>query len=137
VAKYTLQARLVVRETPATYASVVAPYISSFPAERTAWVGAILDGTKEAERVIFSSQGEDGFVLLPDLKWDGTTRAALYLTALVRDASLRSLRDLRRAHLPLLTRIREQAYASCGERYGVLAGQLRLFIHYQPSYCEC
>jgi len=130
-----------VRETPAAYAAVVEPYISSFPADRTAWVHAILDGVKEAERVIYrSDEAEEaaglGFVLIPDLKWDGTTLASLYLSAIVRDASIRSLRDLRPRHVPLLKRIREQAYASTKEKYGVEAGQLRTFIHYQPSYCE-
>jgi m7GpppX diphosphatase len=125
------------RETPEAYASAVEPYISSFPPERTAWVHAILEGRKEAERVIFRDEDkENGFVILPDLKWDGTTLAALYLTTIVQDASIRSMRDLRRKHIPLLRAIRAQAYASAKEGYGVEEGDLRLFIHYQPSYCE-
>lgn len=113
------------------------PYISSFPPERIAWVHAILDGKKEADRVLFSSAGDEGFMLIPDLKWDGTTLPALYLTALVRDGSIRSLRDLKRGHVGLLREIRRQAYATVKEVYGVGAGELRLFVHYQPSYCEC
>lgn len=112
------------------------PYISSFPADRLAWVYAILEGKKEAERVLFRSEGDDGFVLLPDLKWDGTTLSALYLTAIVQNSSIRSLRDLTRAHIPLLKGIRDQAYAITKDKYGVESGELRMFIHYQPSYCE-
>jgi m7GpppX diphosphatase len=114
---------------------VVEPYISSFPPERTAWVHAILEGRKEADRVLFSSAGAEGFMLLPDLKWDGTTTAALYLTAIVRDASIRSMRDLTRRHIGLLKSIKREAYAVCGDKWGVQPGELRLFIHYQPSYC--
>lgn len=136
IKKYTAQPRRVLSESPELYASIVEPYIASFPADRTAWVRAILNGEKEAERVLFSKPGDGGFMLLPDLKWDGTTLPALYLTALVRDGSIRSMRDLTKAHLGLLRDIRRQAYATVKEKYGVGAGELRLFVHYQPSYCE-
>lgn len=86
--------------------------------------------------MLFSSPGDAGFMLIPDLKWDGTTMAALYLTALVRDGSIRSLRDLKKKHVALLKDIRRQAYATVAEKYGVGPGELRLFVHYQPSYCE-
>lgn len=156
--KYTAQPRKVLHETPETYKSVVEPYIESFPPERLEWVRAILEGRKEAERVVYRSPelplvGADGatstdaengtkglentFVLVPDLKWDGTTTRQLYLTAISGDGRIRSLRDLRAEHLPLLKAIRKQAYVSAKEKYGVEKGDLRMFIHYQPSYCEC
>lgn len=135
IKKYTAQPRRILVETPETYRAVVEPYITSFPPERTAWVQAILDGVKEADRVVFSSPGEEGFMITPDLKWDGVTLSALYLTALVRDGRIRSMRDLERRHIPLLKEIRRQAYAVSKERWGVGAGELRLFVHYQPSYC--
>lgn len=137
IAKYTQQPRKLLRETPETYSNVVAPYIASFPPERTAWVDAILRGEKEADRVVFRDTDEaTGFTIVPDLKWDGVTLAGLYLTAIVQDGRIKTMRDLGRAHLPLLRRIREQAYATAKEKYGVEQGELRLFIHYQPSYCE-
>lgn len=38
----------------------------------------ILGGLKEAERVIFRDEDpENGFIILPDLKWDGTNMSAL------------------------------------------------------------
>ncbi|KAL1405833.1 hypothetical protein Q8F55_007511 [Vanrija albida] len=135
IKKYTAQQRRVLRETPAAYASVVEPYIASFPPDRLEWVYAILEGRKEAERVVFrDTDPRTGFVLTPDLKWDGVTLTALYLTALVQTRGIRSIRDLTREHLPLLRRISATAYATAAERYGVEAGQLRLFVHYQPSY---
>lgn len=167
--KYTAQPRKILHETPETYRTVVEPYIESFPPERLEWVRAILEGRKEAERVVYRSpelplasakdaEGADSgdgsaaanaekngvakgientFVLVPDLKWDGTTVRQLYLTAIVGDGRIRSLRDLRAEHLPLLRAIRQQAYVSAKEKYGVEKGDLRMFIHYQPSYCEC
>lgn len=131
-----MQPRRLLTESPETYRAVVEPYIASFPPERIAWVHAILDGKKEAERVLFNRVGQEGFMILPDLKWDGTTTAALYLTALVRDGAIRSMRDLERKHIPLLKDIKQVAYAVCSEKWGVGAGELRLFVHYQPSYCK-
>ena len=38
----------------------------------------ILEGRKEAERVLFDDKHEDvGFMLVPDLKWDQTSMSAL------------------------------------------------------------
>lgn len=42
----------------------------------------ILEGRKEAERVYYRSEGDDGFVILPDLKWDETTEKALVCVVL-------------------------------------------------------
>ena len=54
--------------------------------------------------------------------------------ALVRDRSLRSLRCLTAAHLPLLRRLRQEAGAALQRRYGVRPDQLRAFLHVPPSY---
>lgn len=100
----------------------------------------ILDGKKETESVIFRSPS---FILLPDLKWDRKTLASLYLIAIVQDRSLQSLRDLTKAHVPLLESIRDTAAQVAQEKYALrndngdgfgVGGKLRCFIHYQPSY---
>lgn len=74
------------------------------------------------------------------MKWDLHTVASLYLIAIVRDEQLRSLRDLRArkelGHISLLKSIRREAFAVAQERWGIERGGLRMYIHYQPSYCE-
>lgn len=66
------------KETPQIYTSVVVPFMDSFPASRLDWVLAILDGRKEAERVLWRDQDPRfGFVIIPDLKWDGVSLNAL------------------------------------------------------------
>jgi m7GpppX diphosphatase len=101
-------------------------------------VSDILSGAAEASAVLFADPDpEHGFVLLPDMKWDGRAPAALYLLALARAPGLRSLRDLRRAHLPLLTAVRATAARVAAEKWGLPHGALRMFVHYQPSYCMC
>ncbi len=55
-------------------------------------VTKILSGEAEQKAVLFSSPE---FILLPDMKWDRHTIGSLYLVAIARDPTLRSLRDLR------------------------------------------
>ena len=59
-----------------------------------------------------------------------------YLTVLVQTKSIRSLRDLSPDHLPLLNKIRDTTRQVVKEKFGVEKDKIRLFVHYQPSYCE-
>lgn len=61
---------------------------------------------------------------------------ALYLLVLTQDRSIQSLRDLTPAHLPLLRNIRQQSEKAAMEKYGISKGELRFFVHYQPTYCK-
>ncbi|POY75607.1 hypothetical protein BMF94_1229 [Rhodotorula taiwanensis] len=135
IRKYSVQVSRLVRETPAVYEQTVKPYVDSIPASSMSWVYNILDGTAEAENVLFRDDDpETGFVLTPDLKWDQKTMSALYLLVLTQDRSIRSLRDLRSRHLPLLLNIRRECERVARERYGIDSGELRFFVHYQPTY---
>jgi len=69
------------------------------------------------------------------MKWDLKTVSSLYLVALVQDRSIRSLRDLNRNHLGLLKSIRLEASRIVKERWGLGSGSLRMYVHYQPTYC--
>ncbi|RDB14766.1 m7GpppX diphosphatase [Hypsizygus marmoreus] len=133
VHKYTKQELVMVRETPELYERIVKPYISAFPSARTQWVENILLGHSEQSKVLFSSPE---FLILPDMKWDLTTTSSLYLVALVQDRSVRSIRDLRRTHIPLLSAIRREAERIVKEKWGLGKGTLRMYIHYQPSYYQ-
>ncbi|KAJ1899801.1 hypothetical protein LPJ66_001887 [Kickxella alabastrina] len=57
----------------------------------------------------------------------------MYLVAIVHRRDIKSLRDLTASHLPLLKNIRDNSIVAA-QAYGVSAEQLRLYIHYQPSY---
>lgn len=66
----------------------------------------ILDGKAEVERVIYKDVDPDtGFVLVPDLKWDGKELENLYVLAIARKRGILSLRELKGEHLPLLRNI--------------------------------
>ncbi|KAG5349937.1 hypothetical protein C0989_001194 [Termitomyces sp. Mn162] len=131
IRKYTRQNIVMVRETPDLYGSIVKPYITVFPKSRTQWVENILLGLSEQDKILFSSPD---FVILPDMKWDLKTISSLYLVALVQDRGIRSLRDLRKQHIPLLKAIRSEGERVVEEKWALGKGAVRMYIHYQPSY---
>ncbi|CAO3587232.1 unnamed protein product [Absidia cylindrospora] len=143
IRKYEEQQRYLIKETPTVYDQVTRPYIDSIPATRIDWVHNILNGKAEVDRVLYHDRHvENGFVILPDMKWDGHPDS-LYLVAIVMDPSLTSLRSLTANHIPLLERIQatsikiaqeQQQQSSTSSDIITDPPQLRCFIHYQPSY---
>ncbi|KAJ2351255.1 hypothetical protein IWW50_004603, partial [Coemansia erecta] len=132
--KHRRQHRRWITETPGLYALVTKPFIDAQPASRIQWVYNILAKKDEADRIVYEDPDpENGFIILPDLKWDAYNAASMYLVAIVHRRGLKSLRDLTDAHLPLLKNIREKAQIAA-RKYGVPHDKLRLYIHYQPSY---
>ncbi|KAB5590122.1 Scavenger mRNA-decapping enzyme DcpS [Ceratobasidium theobromae] len=135
IRKFTKQPFSMVRETPQIYLEVIKPYIEAFPPSRLQWVYNILAHETEEDKILFEDPSPtDGFIILPDLKWDGKTMSTFYIQAIVHPRDIYSLRDIRKRHLPMLRNIRKQAIKVSQEKYGLTAGQLRLFVHYQPSY---
>ena len=66
----------------------------------------ILDKKAEADRIVFENPDpSDGFVLIPDLKWNQKQLDDLYLIAICHRRGIKSLRDLTPEHLPLLRNI--------------------------------
>lgn len=99
------------------------------------WLYNVLDHQQEVERIVFEDPCEKlGFILLPDLKWDGVTLETLYLLAITRERNIKSLRDLTDEHLPLLYNIRDKGISCIAEKYNIPRSQLRIFFHYQPSF---
>ena len=65
-------------------------------------------------------------------EWDKTTLSSFYLLAIAQDRTIRSLRDLRKQHVPGNPR---RGHPNCLRKYGLRNGSLRMYVHYQPSYC--
>ncbi|KAM6999909.1 m7GpppX diphosphatase [Tautogolabrus adspersus] len=134
VKKYQRQESFLVEETGEDYQSITLPYIQqqSFSLQ---WVYNILEKKAEADRVVFEDPDPKvGFVLLPDFKWDQKQVDDLYLIALAHCRGIRSLRDLKSEHLPLLQNIFEKGKEAIMQRYNIPASKLRVYLHYQPSY---
>ncbi|KAK0525251.1 hypothetical protein OC835_005670 [Tilletia horrida] len=138
ILKYSAQDKYMVRETPEVYENVVRTWIESQPASRINWVYNILDKVKEKDSIIYEdADPQNGFIIVPDLKWDQRTLSSLYLVAIVHNRALRSLRDLTPQHLPLLKAVRDAAQRVAADRFGVHADRgpsVRCFLHYQPTY---
>lgn len=134
IEKYSICQKYIINETPDLYESITLPYITSSQFSLD-WVYNILEHKQETERIVFEDKHpENGFVLLPDLKWDGRNVETLYLLGIVRKRDIKSLRDLNASHLPLLRNLRESAKQAILERYGLNPNQLRMYFHYQPSF---
>ncbi|ORX47863.1 scavenger mRNA decapping enzyme [Piromyces finnis] len=139
IKKYSEQPRVIINETPEQYKNIVLPYIESLPPERTAWVENILEGRQEADSLIYNDKdSETGFIIVPDSKWDRTLNT-LYVQCIVHKRGIRSVRDLRREHLPLLRKVYEIATTLVPKIYStesekITADQLKIYFHYQPSY---
>lgn len=136
IRKYRTQNFRYVTETPDLYDKVVKPYIETQKGDRIQWVYNILFHGKEAESVIYHDKDpESGFVLLPDMKWDKVSMDALYLIAIVNRLDVASVRDLNGSHLPFLKNLNEVVKTVTVTKFPDLErDQLRVFIHYQPSY---
>ena len=135
IKKHQPQKRRVVAETKALYQSVVGPYIQTKTGDRLDWVYNILDHKAETDRILFEDKDQrNGFILLPDLKWDGTTLSSLYVLALVHRRDIASLRDLNGSHIAFLQHIRQSCLSFLSTRYGIARDRCRMYVHYHPSY---
>ncbi|XP_058461501.1 m7GpppX diphosphatase [Malaya genurostris] len=134
ILKFSAHTRYLVEETAFDYQTVSLPHLKQEQLSLE-WLYNILEHRKEKERIVYEDPTEEtGFILLPDLKWDGKTLEQLYLLAIVRQRGIKSLRDLNASHLPLLKNIRDRGIEAIKSRYGIEPDQLRIYIHYQPTF---
>lgn len=127
-------------ETPAIYMQFVKPYIDEQVNDNQSlkWVYQILYEGSDNERVIYKEDDdkERGFLILPDTRWDGVNIETLYLVALVYRDDIRSLRDLKPVHRDWLIELNRKIRSIVPACYNFMvhSDELRIFIHYQPSY---
>ncbi|XP_014700906.1 m7GpppX diphosphatase isoform X2 [Equus asinus] len=75
--KYLRQDLRLVRETGGDYKNITLPHLES-QSLSIQWVYNILDKKAEADRIVFENPDpSDGFVLIPDLKWNQQQEAIL------------------------------------------------------------
>ena len=140
VRKYSKQGVRFVTETPGIYRDKIRPHMLSKREQgRLNWVFNIIEGRTEVEDVIYRTKlgeaGDEGFLLLPDLNWDRTTLDALHLLAIVERRDIWSLRDLKKKHIPWLQHMKAKLRSATVATYpSVEPDQLKLYVHYQPTY---
>lgn len=69
IAKQRAQRRVMLLETSELFEKVTSPLVEAIPPNRVAWVENILEGKAEVDRVMARNE-RNGWVLLPDMKWD-------------------------------------------------------------------
>ncbi|XP_015739491.2 m7GpppX diphosphatase isoform X3 [Coturnix japonica] len=132
--KYLRQEVHLIRETWEDYKNITLPFIQS-QSFSIQWVYNILEKKAEADRIIHENPDPcNGFVLVPDFKWNQNQLEDLYLIALIHRRDVKSLRDLTAEHLPLLRNILQEGKEAITKHFGVPGSQLRIYLHYQPSY---
>lgn len=123
IGRNTAQAPVAFRETVEAYENAHVPYMRAIPEGAIGWVYKILALEKETERLLFNDPAQEtGFLLNTDPKWTThpdhkTTHKAewnghastrdLYCLGLCHRRDVRSLRDLRGEHLPMLRAMAE------------------------------
>ncbi|XP_042199752.1 m7GpppX diphosphatase [Callorhinchus milii] len=134
ITKYLRQEVYLVHESEDDYKTITAPYLES-KAFSIQWVYNILEKKAEADQIVYENpDAQNGFLLIPDLKWNQKQLDDLYLVAICHRRGIKSLRDLTSEHLPLLQNILQEGQEAISERYKVKGNQLRIYLHYQPSY---
>ncbi|GEQ69729.1 hypothetical protein JCM33374_g3403 [Metschnikowia sp. JCM 33374] len=135
IKKYATQKYHMVVETAQIYQEVVKPFIDTQKGDRIQWVYNILFKGKESESFVHhETHPQDGFVLLPDMKWDQKTMDALYLVTIINRTDISSVRDINGSHVEFLETLSKKIKKVASVKYPVAADSLRLFVHYQPSY---
>ncbi|KAB8077850.1 HIT-like domain-containing protein [Aspergillus leporis] len=140
ITKYSKQRVRVVNETPQIYQDYVRPFMGRQRDNgRLTWMHNIINGTAETEDVIYRTpvgqEDKEGFVLLPDLNWDRKTLENLHLLALVERDDIWSLRELKRKHIGWLHDMKTKIASATIQTYpGLGEDQLKLYVHYQPTY---
>jgi m7GpppX diphosphatase len=91
-----------VRETSEVYQKVTKPYLDGLDMSHCDWMYNILDNAKETELTVFENEF---FKLQKDYKFNEGDFSTLYLLAIPKDRSLKSVRDLTVDHMALLKSI--------------------------------
>ncbi|KAI0378775.1 scavenger mRNA decapping enzyme [Hypomontagnella monticulosa] len=140
IKKHSKQGYRYVTETPEIYRGKVRPFMKTNREEgHLNWVYNIIEGRKEVEDVIYRTplgrDGDEGFLMLPNLHWDRKTIEALHLLGIVERRDIWSLRDLKKKHIPWLRHMKTKLVDATVQTYPQIdTDQLKLFCHYHPTY---
>lgn len=133
IQKYSMQEMFFVSETIDDYKNLTLNFINQTQLNLN-WVYNILEHKTESERIIYEDPDPiNGFILLPDMKWDGKVDN-LYALAIVHQKKILSLRSLTGEHISLLENIRNKCYAALEDKFGIKKEKIRAYVHYQPSF---
>lgn len=98
------------------------------------WIAQVARGELEKEDVLIE---DPDFLVLPDTRkrnaWGDGEQRTVNLLVIFRDPSLRTIRDLRGEHLPVLGRISGDVLGRVCEITGVPENEVYCYFNYLPS----
>merc|ERR1712083_263368 len=92
---------------------------------------SILSGEKEKENIVFQN---DMFILEKDYKFNEGDLRTTYCLVLPIQKDLKTVRDLRAEHLPMLKSIRDNCLKAIEDKWGLDPSKVRAYFHYLPTY---
>ena len=138
---------VLIEETPMLYEKVTLPHIEAIiKSNSLGWIQNILNGTKEKERLLLDTSE---YIINIDTKWrshpdphtvpreewhNHNAVRDLYCLGIVKNSSIRTLRDLRGDNLGMLRSLYKDGLAAIEKLYGVKRDQVKVFVHYQPQF---
>lgn len=94
------------------------------------WIYNIIDGTSEQELILHR---DESCIIIPTYMWDSVNIEKLHILCLPTDITLRSIRSLTAAHIPLLEHMKKVTLETIKAKYGLDECYLKIFFHYEPS----
>ena len=95
------------------------------------WVYSCLDNEKEVDLRVHESEG---FYLQKDYKFNEGDIKTLYCLALPKQRDLKTVRDLKGEHLPLLKAMRDESLDAIEKKFNVKRSKVLSYFHYQPTF---
>ena len=130
--KMTESVDIIFNETEKEYLERTEPYIdNSISKGNIKWIYDILHHNSENNRIIYQDKI---FILMKDILWSNDKKDEIYLLALPKDESLRSLRDLDYKNLPLLEHMKKVITNLLQKKFKIKKEQVYMFFHYLPSF---
>lgn len=116
----------IIRETYSDYLN----YIKYRDPKKDQWIYNIIDGISEQDSILYKDQL---CLVVPTYMWDGKNIDKLHVLCLPTDISLRSIRSLTSAHIPLLEHMKRTTLNVVREKYNLDEHYIKMFFHYEPS----
>ena len=120
ISKYTRQEKVVVVETAQVYDTITKPlFLDGMDLSHCNWMYSVIDGEKEQDTILYQNES---FLVQKDYKFNEGDLRTLYCLAFPKQKDLKSVRDLRAEHLPMLKAIRDESIKAICAKFKVSAG---------------
>ena len=116
----------IIRETYNDYLK----YIKYRDPKKDQWIYNIIDGISEQESILYR---DELCIIIPTYMWDGNNIDKLHLLCLPTDTTLRSIRSLTSAYIPLLEHMKRITLHVIKQKYDIDEHYIKMFFHYEPS----